>query len=200
MVLVLVALILAIVAMATNWWTLSMSVTGVSMNLNFGLRTACVDAGSLGSQCGGYDGAPSGIASAVNISFILVLLGLILAILALVLILAGRSRPKLRMAVLLIGLIGSIMLLIAPIYFMATWPGAINDFINSLVPGGLPAGTSLVSGFFGSTTFGPANVTYGGSIGWIMCIVAFVLLLIGSLIAASGMKAQPAPMAPMPPM
>lgn len=209
LVLVLVALIFVAVAMFGSWWDYKASGSGggltVDATLGFGLNQICLTGTVMGisaSACGAYSGgAPvpgssgatpvTNIQNVMGLGNILVILGLLMAILTLILIFVGAGKPKLRMLVMLFGIIGAIVLLVAFAYVYVSLPGAVDK--------DMAAGSGAIPGFFGSMSAAGVNVTWGGGIGWYMALIGFILLLVGALIAMAGMKPQPAQMTPMPP-
>jgi len=204
MVLVLVALIFAAVAMVGSWWDMKVTISagGLSMDttMGFGLGSLCITGTVLGqsvSACGAYSAGTTGASSLSDISNVmglanmLTILGLLMAILTFVLIIVGAGRPKLKIGVLLFGIIGAVVLLVAFVYVYTSLPGAVSTAFGSTYTG--------ISGFFGSVDAGSAGkISWGGGMGWYMALMGFILLLIGAIIATTGMKAQPAPMAPPP--
>jgi hypothetical protein len=197
LVLVLVALIFAAMAMFGSWWSLKESASGVDATIDFGLNQYCVKGTIMGisaSACQGYGTAYTGFTSLsktqnlMGLAYILTLLGLVMAILTLILIIVGAGRPKLKMGVLICGIIGGIILLVAFIYVFTGLTGAINDDMTG--------GTATpISGFFGSTSLGGVDLSWGGALGWYMALLGFIMLLVGALIASSGMK-KPVPAPP----
>ena len=201
LVLVLVALIFAAMAMFSPWWGLKEKAPGVDASIDFSLNQYCVSGTfggvSIPTACQGFGTAYTGFLSLsktqslMGIAYILILLGLVLAILTLILIIAGAGKPKLRMGVLACGLIGGIMMLVAFIYVYISLPTAINDDMTG-------GAATVISGFFGSISVGGMEMSWGGGLGWYMALLGFILLMVGALIATSGMKARPAPVPPPP--
>lgn len=203
MVLVLVALIFAAVALVGSWWDMKMTVTApligeTDTTLGFGVGSLCASVKALGqtvSACGSYSAGYSGasltdVSNIMNLGYILTILGLLMAILTFILIIVGAGKPKLKIAVLLFGIIGAVVLLVAFVYVYSALPGAINTAFS---------GAFNISGYFGSFDAGTlGKISWGGGMGWYMALMGFILLLIGAIIATTGMKAQPAPMAPPP--
>jgi len=202
LVLVLVALIFAAMAMFGSWWSLKESATGIDATIDFGLNQYCATGtigGMTATACQGYGTVFAGFSSfsktqsLMGLAYLLTLLGLVMAILTLILIVVGAGRPKLKMGVLICGLIGGILLLVAFIYVFTGLTGAINDDMTG--------GTATpISGFFGSTSMAGIELSWGGALGWYMALFGFIMLMVGAIIAASGMKAARAPVPAPPPM
>lgn len=195
LVLVLVALIVAGLALVGSWWTWSAKATvlGVTMEqkADFGLGQLCTS--GLVNMCQAYTSAENSKMIAVfSLAQILTILGLVMAILTLILIIVGAGKPKLKGAVLLFGIIGAIVLLVAAIYVFSGLPGAFND---DLAASGGSTTFMPVTGFFGSGSISAGgsslNLSYGGGTGWMMALIGFILLLLGALMATMGMKKAP---------
>ena len=205
LVLVVLALIFAGIALTGAWWSWNMkaSAMGITMEqkLEFGLGQACMS--GIASQCFAYTSAEnSKMMGVFSLIQILTILGLVMAILTLVLIIVGAGKPKMKIAVLLFGIIGAIMLLLAVVFAFSSLPTAFNDDVAA---GGGISGFSAVSGFFGSASINlmgtSMELTYGGGLGWMMALIGFIMLLLGALVAMAGMKAAPVPPPmPAPPM
>jgi cellulose synthase/poly-beta-1,6-N-acetylglucosamine synthase-like glycosyltransferase len=116
-----------------------------------------------------------------------------LSIFALVFFILSILWPRLGVGVLITGTIGSVLLLIAPLYLYFALPAAISSSGGSSL-GGCPcnAGSIPVNSFFGSYTqnyfFGPTTYSWGGGTGWFMAFVAFAFSLASTLVAFSAAR------------
>jgi len=201
------ALVFVMVSMMSAWWSMRITLQITPYQLvedaGYYLGGECASISGIpgfptSGMCSGFGSMETPIADVFHVAFVLMLLGLILTILALVFLLVGVLRPSLGTAGALCAIIGSMLILIAPIYVFAAAPGAFNNVasgIGSLFPG--MTVNWKVSGFFGSgpielsymgTTF-TGQTTYGGGIGWLIAFVAFVLLLVAGVMILSAVRA-----------
>ncbi len=172
LVLLLLTIVLIGIVTTLAWWTFSSS-SGSSTA--FYLSQAC-----SGGACTGYEGSPS-LHDTFALTNDLVLGSLVLSIATLAFLLVSVFWPRWGIGTLLTGLIGSLLLLAAPLYLFASLPGALNSTGNSPVTGFF--GSSTSSGLFGTTTY-----TWGGGSGWFMALVVFVLYLASAAIAFSAAR------------
>src|SRR4030067_1978595 len=75
------------------------------------------------------DKAPENV---MSLTGTLMLVGLLLAVLALVFLILGIFWPQIGVAALICGLVGSILVPVAPLYMFAAFPGAIKNFATLL--------------------------------------------------------------------
>jgi hypothetical protein len=148
--------------------------------------------GGMGTIAPGVDPAVDQINSVLDtfgMAYIFVILGMILSILALILILVAGLSGKIPGSIGgICGVIGAIFMLIAPLYLVFAFPNAVNEIIA-------PAGEQI--SFWGTYSYAfmgiNLNLSWGAGMGWYLAVVAFVILLIGSIMAFGIKKPQPAP-------
>lgn len=168
LVLMVVVLMLAVVSITLSWWDLTIGAMGIA----FTLTQECVN-----GSCTPHP--VTQLQNAFNLTNDLMLIGLVLAVLALALTMVAIFRPRLDLGMLTAGVIGSIVLAAAPAYLYFALPGA--------VPPGYFGGTQVTS-FFGSFTLPPnlatsGTATWGGGSGWYLAWVACAVLLLATLVA-----------------
>ncbi len=173
----LVVMILTIVLIgivtSLSWWTFSSSSGGTSA---WYLGNVC-----SGTSCQSYQGNPA-IHDAFGLTNTLVLSSLTLSIFGLVFFILSIFWPRLGIGALITGAIGSVLLLIAPIYLYFALPGAISSSGGS-IPVNSFFGSYTQTGFFGSTTY-----SWGGGTGWFMAFVVFASFLVSTLVAFSAAR------------
>src|SRR4030067_848092 len=99
--------------------------TTIKQKADFGLGQVCMS--GVASVCQAYTSASnSKMLSVFSLAQILTILGLVMAILTLILIIVGAGKPKLKGAVLLFGIIGAIVLLVAAIYLFSGLSGGFT--------------------------------------------------------------------------
>ncbi len=135
----------------------------------------------LGNRCGGgtctsYYGYPS-LRDTFGLTGALVLWGLTLYILALAALVVSLVWPRIGFLVLVLGILGSILFLVAPVYLYLALPGALSS-----------AGFSVpVDGFFGSGSqtgfFGTTQYSWTGAAGWFMMWGVFLFSLAATTVA-----------------
>ncbi|HEV8594650.1 MAG TPA: hypothetical protein VGR51_03880, partial [Thermoplasmata archaeon] len=101
-------------------------------------------------------------------------LAIVLSLLAFVLQVAGSRLPNAGGTAVGASVLSGVAGLAAPIYLFAVLPAAFAS------PGGVPYGT-VIEGFFGGMSTSEVSLTYGGSAGWALSIVAALTLLIPAL-------------------
>jgi len=208
MVLWIVALIFVIISMLTAWWTMTITVpmtypypTSFSAPIDYSLDGECasiigIPGSTFSGICMHYTSFEKPIGDVFGLASLMMTFGLILAILSLILLIVGVFRPRIGIGAVVCGLIGSVLVLVAPIYILATLPGAFNTVMGSLSLPGYTFDWS-VSGFFGSgtmhisygTTSLSAQTAYGGNTGWYFAIFSFVLLLLSTVATAIAVRA-----------
>ncbi len=173
LVLMILTIVLIGITTSLSWWTFSSSSGGTSA---WYLGNVC-----SGTSCQGYQGNPA-IHDAFGLTNTLVLSSLILSIFGLAFFVVSIFWPRLGIGALITGAIGSVLLLIAPIYLYFALPGAISS----------SGGSIPVNSFFGSYTqngfFGPVTYTWGGGTGWFMAFVVFVFFLVSTSVAFSAAR------------
>src|SRR3989441_2624984 len=156
-----------------SWWYFSVNGGGTSA---WYLGNVC-----SGSSCQSYQGNPA-IHDAFGLTNTLVLSSLALSVFALFFFILSIFWPRLGIGALVTGSIGSVLLLIAPIYLYFALPAAISS----------SGGSIPVNSFFGSYTqngfFGPITYSWGGGTGWFMAFVVFAFFLISALVAFSSSR------------
>ena len=166
-----VVLVLAIlligIAMTLPWWAF----------FTDGQMTAWY----LSSRCGGgtctsYYGYPS-LRDTFGLTGALVTWGLGLYVHAIAVLLLSVFWPRFGTLVLVPGILGSILLLVAPIYLYFALPGALAS-AGFAVP---------VDGFFGATSqtgfLGTTSYSWTGAAGWFMMWGVFVISLAATALA-----------------
>ncbi len=210
LVMTIVALVFVILAIATPWWTMKYSLTlpysygSLQATDNYFLGGGCESATMFSSQmsgCSSYGSQHGALGGAFGLAYILMIIGLILMILALSLLLVSALRPRVGIVAAICAFIGSILVLIAPIYVFVVTPGAftsaMSSYLGSLLPGYGVTISWGVTGFFGS---GPIVISasgttltgqssYWGDIGWFIAFVAFVLVLISAVMILIAVRA-----------
>jgi len=173
--LILMVLTIVLIGILTSlsWWTFSSSSGGTSA---WYLGNVC-----SGTSCQGYQGNPA-IHDAFGLTNTLVLSSLTLSIFGLAFFILSIFWPRLGIGALITGVIGSVLLLIAPIYLYFALPGAISSSGGS-IPVSSFFGSYTQNGFFGSTTY-----SWGGGTGWFMAFVVFGFFLVSTLIAFSAAR------------
>ncbi len=173
LVLVILAIVLVAIVTSLSWWNFSSSSGGTSA---WYLGNVC-----SGSSCQSYQGNPA-IHDAFGLTNTLVFSSLTLAIFALVFFILSIFWPRLGVGTLITGAIGSVLLLIAPVYLYFALPAAISS----------SGGSIPVSSFFGSYTqngfFGPTTYSWGGGTGWFLAFVVFAFFLVSTLVALSAVR------------
>ena len=172
LVLVILAVVLIGIVTSLSWWNLSSSSGGTSA---WYLGNVC-----SGTSCQTYQGNPA-LHDAFGLTNTLVLTALTLSVFALVFFILSIFWPRLGIGALITGVIGSVLLLIAPVYLYFALPSAISS-----------GGGSAVTSFFGSYTqnglFGSTTFSWGGGTGWFMAFVVFVFFLVSTLVAFSAYR------------
>jgi len=180
--------------MGSNWWGFRMTIPSSypyygdsTYQADFAPGQYCVSITSSGTPlysnlCVGYGTAssmaPVGKAffDTFGILSVLLWVGLLMVIFALVFLILGIFWPKIGLGAVVFGIVGSVLVLVAPIYLFAGLPGAWNSANSS---GGSTSGN--ISGFFGSTSIDYSGQTvqmsYGGGVGWFLAFIAFALFL-----------------------
>ncbi len=191
LVLLILTIVLIGIVTSLSWWNFSTSSGGTSA---WYLGNVC-----SGTSCQSYQGNPA-IHDAFSLTNTLVLSSLTLSIFALVFFILSIFWPRLGVGALITGAIGSVLLLIAPIYLYFALPAAISS----------SGGSIPVNSFFGSYTqngfFGPITYSWGGGTGWCMAFVVFAFFLVATLVAFSAarrilplgnVRVTPTPAAPL---
>ncbi|MBS3816265.1 MAG: hypothetical protein KGY76_01735 [Candidatus Thermoplasmatota archaeon] len=105
----------------------------------------------------------------------------------------NSNFKKIGMVLLIVGIIFA---LLAPIYMMTSFPGAIKDDDFSGEDDQLPDHDHPAKSFFGSysenSTYGDGEVTrsWGGGSGWFMSLIAGALLVVSIILVAIGGKEE----------
>ncbi len=135
----------------------------------------------LGSSCGGgnctsYYGYPS-LRDTFGLTGALVVWALTFYVLALAVLVVSIFWPRFGVLVLVLGILGSILILVAPVYLYFALPGALTS-AGFRVP---------VDGFFGSgsqTGFtGTTQYSWTGAAGWFMMWGVFLFSLVATTLA-----------------
>lgn len=171
-VLLILTLILLGIVTTFSWWNLSAD-SGYTSGWYLG--NVC----SAGS-CQDYSGYPA-LHDTFGLTNALVLGAIGLAVVAFVLFVLSIFWPRIGAGVLVTGILGSLLLLAAPIYLYVALPGALQSSTSS---------RSFVTGFFGSATTtglfgGTTTWNWGGGTGWYMAFVEFAIFLVATLVAFS---------------
>ncbi len=156
-------IVMIAISFTVPWWA---SFANGEMS-SWYLSTVCT-AGS----CSGYGTNPS-LAGAFGLSNALVLVGLFLFMFAAVAFSASLVWPRLGSVTLALGLVGSVLLLGAPLYLYFSLPGALTS-------SGFPA---PVDAFFGSWSGGGTSYSWTGGAGWYLAFLIVPSGLAGSAAA-----------------
>jgi len=183
LVMVIVALIFVAIPLGMNWWGVSLSGGGYSGSADASLSQFCIS-GTFGTGCESLSTSPDkAIPDTAGLTSTIMLVGLLLVILALVFFILAIFLPKIGIGAFVCGLIGGLMPLVAFLYYFAAWPGAMKNTASSMLGIDNP-------GFFGSSSpVSGVTVSWGGSIGWYMAIVAFILALVASILVLMAVRA-----------
>ncbi len=200
--------VLAALAIVGPWWTLSMNISGptetIAQQVSYGVFGYTYTATQTGAGGGtiaeshAYNATMAQTGTVFTLGMALTVVGAAAGALMIILVAVGGSRPGLRRTGAAMGIIGFLVLLLAPLYVMTALPGAMAADSASVVPGA-PAGTFSFAFWGGQTlSFGGEAMTlsYGGGWGWALALVAGIVLLVGAILAFLGPR--PAPMAPAP--
>ena len=214
LVVLVLSLIFAVFSLFTPWWSETLSGTTSSAGVTLTVTVhgdllpgqQCVRASasvvSISTICMGYSlisGAGGGTSKAgdvMGLANILMIIALMLLIVALVIFIIGIIRPALGAVAFTLGIVASVLLIVAPIYVFVTLTDALNasaSASSSLLGMTIPLS---YKGFFGSSPFDmtftgvsmSGTLSYGGSIGWFLAFVTFILILVGSILVGSVMK------------
>jgi hypothetical protein len=172
--LVLLALTIILIGATTgfSWWNLSSS-NGASTAWYLG--NVC-----SGPSCISYQGYPA-VRDAFGLANVLVLTAFGLAVFTLALLVLSIFWPRVGIGTLITGVIGSLLLLVSPIYLFFVLPGAMSA-----------SGATFVTGFSGSYTqtgsFGSTTYTWGGGTGWYLAFVASTLFFAAVVVAFSASR------------
>ena len=191
-VLLIVGMVLVLICGSLTWWGFNGSAQGQTFRVEAGLSQVCT---SLPQQraCTGYTGAERDVFGATGT---LLTVGWVLVLLAAIFVFLGALWPRLGSLVAVFGLIGSFLVLAAPLYLFVSLPGVLQA----------EGATGFVTGFFGSGTIATASYTYGGGIGWFFSFIVFGFLLIATTVAFRAVRTNlpsgnvrfgPAPAYPM---
>lgn len=162
---VLLALTIVMIAISFTvpWW--ASWANGVMSS--WYLATVCTT-----GSCSGYAASPS-LSGAFGLANLLVLVSLFLFMFAAVAFSASLVWPRLGSVTLVLGLVGSVLILGAPLYLYFSLPGALTS-------SGFPA---PVSGYFGSWAGTGGSYSWTGGAGWYL---AFLIVPAGLAGTAAG--------------
>lgn len=162
-VLLALTIILTAVSFTVPWW--ASWANGVMSS--WYLSNVCTS-----GACSGYATSPS-LSGAFGLANALVLVALFLFMFAAVAFSASLVWPRLGSVTLALGLVGSVLILGAPLYLYFSLPSA-------LTASGFPA---TVAGFFGSWAGGGVSYTWTGGAGWYLAFLLVPLGLAGTVAA-----------------
>jgi hypothetical protein len=192
-VIILVGAVLLIAAVFTPWYAEQFSGSGVTVTQNAypGLPSSN---GTIQYTCSGL---PSGVSCLSQTSYntytanntgniaeavyFMAIAGFILGFIGAIIGLMSRSNPRRTAPAMALAVVAMILAVAAVGVFAVALPGAIgSDSPNH-------SGTGPWSSFFGSTNTGRFDIqgtlTWGPGVGWYLAIGAFVLLLVGVILA-----------------
>lgn len=119
----------------------------------------------------------------------LAIVALILAATTVALVVICIFRPRSRHMMFVVGLLASLVMIVAVLYIFVALPGIMNGSSGGIGP------AEQITGFFGRSSFtqGPMrlDLSYGGGIGWVLGIMASVLFLVGTISADVGFRPLP---------
>ncbi len=160
-----VGLVLGIVLLAVSftvpWWASFANGTMTSWYL--GGRCE-------GGTCTGYGGTVS-LEGVFGLSFDLVFVAMVLGIAAVVAFGGALLWPRVGVITLVLGVVGAVLALVAPLYLYFALPGALTSY-------GFPV---PVAGFFGSDSAGGVSYSWTGGAGWFLTWLIVPVALGGTL-------------------
>lgn len=142
---------LTAIAFTVPWW--ASWANGVMSSWYLG--TVCT-----GGSCAAYGTSPS-LAQTFGLANLLALVGLFLFMFAAVAFSASLVWPRVGSVTLALGLVGSVLILGAPLYLYFSLPSALTS-------AGYPA---PVAGFFGSYSSGGSSFSWTGGAGWYLAFL-----------------------------
>ena len=179
-----VTLVLALMATATAWWSLSMTTTQFgstfSVSADFHLSSVCVSGFGGGFPiigCAPYGfgaGQLAPLGNTFGVSSALMLVGILMAILMIVFAIPAALWPRAGMVGVALGLAGAAVTLAAPLYLFLALPSAVTDPFGGGM-GGTPFGSFF--GSFSEPTLG-TSARWGGGLGWFLSFGVFALFLV----------------------
>ncbi|MDI6707611.1 MAG: hypothetical protein QME47_00735 [Candidatus Thermoplasmatota archaeon] len=197
-VLALLVVILLGVALIGTWWTRKGegTATGYSYKEDFGLQEAHVKKEAAGMKMETttkYSDNPEAATSKVyNNVFYITIVALVLGIIGLITaIVAGVGKLSAKIAGIFL-ILTFIFALVAPIYFAAVLPGAMHADLPEWNKGFTGSEDLTYMDMTGSWSWGPGY-------GWYLAVVAFIVALIGAILAFRAKKPKAAVAAPTPP-
>ena len=194
LILIVCGLAFASIAVCTPWWGMNGTVTistssPVPTTIDFYYGQFCEKVSYMGfggTACIQYFPGMERIANVFAATFFMALGGVIFAILALASLAGGIYIPNARYGLAATGLLASILLIIAPIYIFFGLPDAFNGASGGSVTGG------TLTGFFGHLSYSYSgssmDMNYGGGMGWYLALLAFPLLLVGTVLGTMGIR------------
>ena len=179
LVVIIMAIVIIGITLKMPWWNLTVNDEGIVTNFDYSLGQVC-HLSPTESGCLSYQYIASNLPSfklvsdTFELTNIFMLAGFIMAILTLIFLISGIFHPKIGLVAMICGIIGSILVLVAPLYLFAFLPGAMNFWSQ-------PANCPI--NFFGSTTCDSTHFCSSGSFGWFFAIFTFVLFLIATVLS-----------------
>jgi len=152
---------LVLVVASLSWWDLYIGSPWNQMERSY-LGNGCID----GKGCWDYTDSET-LRSFFPQTFVLVLTALALSVLELVFLALDISGNRGRLGVLVTGILGSVTLLVAPIYFYFARISYAQGFLRS--------------GFSGSYTERGTTIAWGGGPGWFLAPFVAVFFLVATI-------------------
>jgi len=203
-VIVLVGVGLLIAALLTPWYSFEVSLLGQSGTAHYytGLPTengtiqySCSYNPGVRGQCGPQTSYSSAHLNNTGVlaetAFFLLIGGVVLGVIAALLGLTSRRKPKRASPAIAFAVIALILAIAGPVVFASALPNAFSK--DDLL--GHPAAAGPWSTFSGSnsSSLGNTTLTWGPGLGWYLSIGAFVLLLVGGILLLLYRKDPPTP-------
>ena len=193
-VIVLVGAILLVAALFMPWYTESFSASGITVgenaypgfpSTNGTIQYTCSGLPSGAScepQTSYSDAKLNNSGTIAEVGFFLIIVGVIFGIIGAIIGFTSRNNPRRARSAATMAIVAMIVAIAAVGLFAAALPTAIGQD----TPG--HSGSGPWSSFFGSTSasrFGltGGTLSWGPSIGWYLAIAAFVVLLVGMVVA-----------------
>lgn len=147
-VLLVLTIVLLAVSLSVPWWA---SFAGGVMT-SWYLGSSCT-----GGACAAYASSPA-VASVFGLTLALVTAALAVTVMTLVAFGAALVWPRMTVLAYVLGAVGTVLILLAPVYLYFTLPGALT---SSAFP-------APVAGFFGSYAGGGTSYSWTGAAGWFL--------------------------------
>ncbi len=147
-----------------------------------------------------YKDAHPNTVNLFNMIMIIAIIGLVLAVLFVIfVVVAGKGKISTKIGGIF-GILAFVFLLLAPLLLMAMFPNAMEEDAKEDIEDWEDPfedkDASPFKDFFGSIDEDDTKMSWGGSIGWFLSLIAAIFALIGAIIAFTYKKPAPAAVAP----